>query len=527
MRLLRIQPFVWLPNGQRVRAFLSDHFAVVLIGTVILIALGVRIGIGPHFIDDAYITFRYARNLANGLGFVYNPGERVMGTSTPLFTLLLSAAACLQIPLTTAAFYLGILSDGAIIFLVWELGRSLSSELSGIVMGVLYAIAPFSILAAISGMETSLYTLLLVLTFSLFLRRQYLGATIVAAMVALTRPEGFLALAAIYVSFILINQEIPWNLLLTGAGILLPWFAFASFYFGLPIPNSVIAKVIVYPPDPFPLKNLGEIIGQIANPFLAATLSPIVYMTLGATGTWIAMRRNIRVLPVVLWMLLNIAFFSFPNRYLFPWYAVPLLPFFLFFVILAITSLLSRLAIRLTSNLSKAIYYIVTILLLGSVIGVAILATAANVKGEEYEFAHRESVYACLGRQLYLQDPQLVVSSVEIGALGYSFEGRILDLTGLVTPSVLTYYAAPNYHFRFPFSISPELIRESLPSAIVVFDSMSSFLEEEWFTSQYHPVVKYAALHPYYGSLFVFVRQDVNLPALPESCRSALISTLR
>jgi len=35
-------------------------------------------------LDDAYITFRYAQNLAAGLGFVYNAGERVLGTTTPL-----------------------------------------------------------------------------------------------------------------------------------------------------------------------------------------------------------------------------------------------------------------------------------------------------------------------------------------------------------------------------------------------------------------------------------------------------------
>ena len=33
--------------------------------------------------DDAYITYRYARNLADGAGFVYNPGERVLGTTPP------------------------------------------------------------------------------------------------------------------------------------------------------------------------------------------------------------------------------------------------------------------------------------------------------------------------------------------------------------------------------------------------------------------------------------------------------------
>ena len=40
--------------------------------------------------DDAFITFRYARNLALGHGFVYNPGEWVLGTTAPAFGLLLA-----------------------------------------------------------------------------------------------------------------------------------------------------------------------------------------------------------------------------------------------------------------------------------------------------------------------------------------------------------------------------------------------------------------------------------------------------
>jgi hypothetical protein len=42
-------------------------------------------------LEDAYITFRYARNIAQGVGFVFNPGELVLGTTTPLQTLLLAA----------------------------------------------------------------------------------------------------------------------------------------------------------------------------------------------------------------------------------------------------------------------------------------------------------------------------------------------------------------------------------------------------------------------------------------------------
>jgi hypothetical protein len=43
--------------------------------------------------DDAFITYRYARNLATGRGFVYNEGERVLGTTTPLYAMILAAGA--------------------------------------------------------------------------------------------------------------------------------------------------------------------------------------------------------------------------------------------------------------------------------------------------------------------------------------------------------------------------------------------------------------------------------------------------
>src|SRR5437899_3915697 len=41
-------------------------------------------------IDDAFINFRYAANLAAGLGPVFNPGERVEGYTAPAWVLLLA-----------------------------------------------------------------------------------------------------------------------------------------------------------------------------------------------------------------------------------------------------------------------------------------------------------------------------------------------------------------------------------------------------------------------------------------------------
>ena len=52
-------------------------------GTKFFVATGVILAVLRRFIqDDAYISFRYARNLADGLGLVWNAGEYVKATQT-------------------------------------------------------------------------------------------------------------------------------------------------------------------------------------------------------------------------------------------------------------------------------------------------------------------------------------------------------------------------------------------------------------------------------------------------------------
>ena len=41
-------------------------------------------------LEDALITFRYAENLSQGKGYAFVPNEWVQGTTTPIFTLLLT-----------------------------------------------------------------------------------------------------------------------------------------------------------------------------------------------------------------------------------------------------------------------------------------------------------------------------------------------------------------------------------------------------------------------------------------------------
>lgn len=78
--------------------------------------------------DDAFISFRYARNFAEGHGLVFNPGERVEGYTNFLWTVLIG----IGVRLGGAAEYLGlwgaILAFAANVWVVHLLARALSSR---------------------------------------------------------------------------------------------------------------------------------------------------------------------------------------------------------------------------------------------------------------------------------------------------------------------------------------------------------------------------------------------------------------
>src|SRR3954468_6808806 len=80
-----------------------------------LIAARIIASLALPVFDDAFITFRYARNLAAGNGFVYNPGEMVMGTTAPAFGLLTAAFPFVGLPMPGSVIALNIICDIAIL----------------------------------------------------------------------------------------------------------------------------------------------------------------------------------------------------------------------------------------------------------------------------------------------------------------------------------------------------------------------------------------------------------------------------
>lgn len=109
--------------------------------------------------DDAFISIRYADNLANGLGLVYNAGERVEGYTNLLWTLMLATATRAGLSAVATAQYLGIVWYVALaVSLTYRSWRRADSGRPFIPLaaGIVLVSEDFQVWAS-GGLETSLF----------------------------------------------------------------------------------------------------------------------------------------------------------------------------------------------------------------------------------------------------------------------------------------------------------------------------------------------------------------------------------
>jgi hypothetical protein len=157
----------------------------------------------PYAAEDAYITFRYSTNLAIGNGLVYNPDERVMGFSSPLWTVWSALGVRLvNAPVDWARAW-SMLADLLTVVLAAGLLRRHAGHAAAWCFAVFFAAWPFFAAVSASGMETGVMLSLVVASAVLAERRSALAgarrtALGLAAGGALAVWLGYAALGVAY-----------------------------------------------------------------------------------------------------------------------------------------------------------------------------------------------------------------------------------------------------------------------------------------------------------------------------------------
>jgi hypothetical protein len=207
---------------------------------------------GPQ-LDDAYISYRYARNLVEGLGLVYNPGERVEGFTNPLWTLLVAVGLALGLDAPPIGHALGLASAAGLLVataVYAATGLPRERALPAAAAAWLVLVAPAFAGWATLGMETPLFALLTTAALAAQARGSAGATTAFASLATLTRPEGALLAAVVY-AFDLAGAWRRGRAALARAlrgpaayaALLAALTAFRLAYYGAPLPNTFYAKV--------------------------------------------------------------------------------------------------------------------------------------------------------------------------------------------------------------------------------------------------------------------------------------------
>ncbi|MBI5362147.1 MAG: hypothetical protein HZA53_03145 [Planctomycetes bacterium] len=192
--------------------------------------------------DDAFITYRYARNFAAGAGMVFNPGaawEPVLGTTTPLYGFVLGVLARLPFELDDLSRALNIVCDVAAGAL---LARAFGARRLVATLAVLgFAALPELARISAGGMEAPLFLVFALGASSLLhVNRPGLAGTC-AALACVVRPEGVLLVGLGGLLLAKKPRELL-NFAVPVAVIGLAALAVLNRAYGFPIPQSVLAK---------------------------------------------------------------------------------------------------------------------------------------------------------------------------------------------------------------------------------------------------------------------------------------------
>lgn len=480
-----------------------------LIGAV---AVAVRLLAGPRTIDDAYITFRYARNLAEGLGFVYNPGQAVLGTTTPLYTLLMALAWWIGFhDLPLAALLLNAVADAGTTILLYGLGRRLAeSRLVAAGVGLAWAISPMSVTFAIGGMETSPVILFLVASLAAYAAGHSRLSAAVMALAVLTRPDALIAAGLLWADMGLRPllaraggpgaarlRRLPWVEVAIWTALLAPWVLFASLYFGSPLPQSVQAKINAYHLEK--LTALIRLLQHLATPFFEHNLLgrfwPAVglplYLVLYLGGGFRSVRKESRTLPPFLYPPVYVALFSAANPLLFRWYLAPPLPFYFLGILTGLGNILTNLgrwlgrerAGRWTTGLA------ITLLLFLSCQEYTLHPDhGPDRPAPKMAWIRLELLYH---QAAELVKPRLqpgdVIAAGDIGAVGWVTGAPILDTLGLISPEALPYYPLDPSLLVINYAIPADLIRDQQPDYLIILEvyGRRTLLPAPWFSQEY------------------------------------------
>ncbi len=418
-------------------------------------------------LDDVYIHFRYAENIATGHFFEFNIGEPTSGTTSPLYALTLAAFSLVSPNFFFNAIFLSALFHLLTCLLVYRFtiylfsedsnakellnGSGLNARACAFIAAMLTLLAGRFAWSAISGMETTMFAFLTLLSIYTYTTcesktKRILLTTLLIAISSAVRPEGML-LYSIFGLIAFANSvkdksvmaDLPkyFLSLLIFAAIAFPYFIFSYYVSGSFFPNTFKGQGGQF--HSFPGLNYLRValVFFSRDNMIVAVLFAAGFVYLLWNIKDVASGRFGKMTFMLLWLyLLPIA----SSLVLQNWrhhmrYMIPLIPVVsicsIYFLLIFLQS--ERLKnLRRKLSISPRLYALLPAfsILYYCLFTYYIGKNTQNINDMQVETANWV-------KQNISRDE--ILAANDIGALAFISKNRIVDMAGLVTPEILRY----------------------------------------------------------------------------------------
>jgi hypothetical protein len=390
-------------------------------------------------LDDTWIHFRYAENLANGHFIEYNINEPTPGTTSPLWIVILSLAFLLRID---PIFYSIVL--GSIFFLlacmeVYRICLKINFEKTAALAAALLTLLSGRLIwSSLSGMEITLFCYLILLAARIHIDELKDGKLLISTGLILglacnTRPEGMLfALIYFVLSFFLLDDKKKFLLsLILFLVLIIPYPIFCYVHTGRFLPNTYNAQIsgIGFIQTFDFLRETGKLFFRDNAIILILWFVAIARFVYRITHP--ARRAPLQGgdLLIYLWIILFPLISSFiePNWRHHGRYLIPVIPF----VIIAAVAQAKNLPLRFRwrAQFQKILVSAVFVLTLVSTV------VYASALGWNAENINDQQVKLGFWLKENLKDEEAFGLN-DIGAIVYITKKRAVDMEGLITPEV-------------------------------------------------------------------------------------------
>lgn len=450
----------------------------------LLLSLALMWPLRGYITDDTYIHLQYARNLAAGNGFVFNPGENVYGSTSPLWVALIADGMALGLDGLLVAKGIGALATLWSVVLFLQLLRRTMRMPELRAFGVVtWACHAWMLRWSVSGMETPLAVALVLAGFVAFTEGRQWGSHPVRtgalwALAALTRPEAVFLLA-LWGIFLIIDTDSRAGIRRLLFGALPPaiiyggWLLFARLTFGTFWPNTLEAKAAGGEGWPYLAEQLmrqAKIVGATDAALAGALAAALLF---GGRRLWPREWQAQRLLPWV-WVGALPVLYTMRGVPVLSRYLLPLMPILAWLAWRAVERWWGGDRPRREDGRGATLLGF-GLMLLTVVPNLLVYQQTVRPQVDSLSAGMRASLIPWGKWFRENTAPGAIIAAPDIGAVGYYSQRRVLDLAGLVTPGMVPILARMPQadavaRFAFADVARPEMLMDRAPRRFDLLD---------------------------------------------------------